>query len=651
MKREELVLLSHQRCRQMLETGKSSPAPPTSELKDQAELDFQITARSVLRKLDHSLLPEDSILAVSDPRGCIRFVSSEPSDPPLSDLLKKGAWWSEERIGTNGLALALKTHETVTVFGEEHLLPELKNYYTTGIPFVIDGRLLGGMLLVGRLSTYAAEVNASFSKVWEKINRRLASSQGSRNRAQSMPLEENMRLIAASNEEDSELGILLVDTDNKIIEMNAKAQTLLKKKPGEILSAQASSLEDSILKLCAKCLKANEPCFVELPPSLTGLSTPVIINVQPLCNPSVDSVIGTMLVVYDLGQTIFHQTAATFQALTHLDDDVVVLDKHGRIVFGNRFDPEHTGQHYLDVVFNGQKYQPNGEHNSLLIQALETGQDEINKVYQTPSGLIRQTHIRLLRDLDGSVVGVVGIRKDITEKHELKNQLVHFERLSTIGELATQTIHELRNPLAAMRASAQLALVLDDEEKDATLRQIIKEIDKINEFVSNILLLAKPTSATFRPENLGDILDTVLKLVKAKSVFNNVTVIKNYQKEKLSPVKANAKLLEQALLNVINNAFDAMKEGGQLTLEIIDHPKDNLQELIIKDTGPGITPEQLERLFTPFYTTKGDNGTGLGLAITKRIITENHGGRIWIESEIGRGTQVHIELATVDRSM
>ena len=657
MTREHLISLSQARCQRLYPLEKDYPKTPNQPAQDKlsdnpTELIFQITARDLLRKIEGPLLPTGTFLATANASGYIQFIKERPAKFPLPYLLVKGAPWSEEAIGTNGLAIALLNQTTIPVFGQEHYLPQLQDYFSVGIPFTgPENTVTGAILLVGNLLEYHPELLNWLEELHTKIRQQVTAHLALRSQARDMLLEENIRLAAATHEETRpELGIAIINNHKELVNANLTAQQLLKKKCGECLQNSVSILERELIYSAEKCLITGAPCYKEILAPADNKGGSVLIYSQPLKSTIECNTLGVLVIIYDLHQA-FPKTTTTYHALTWLDDDVVVLDSNGHIVFGNRFQANDIGRNYIDIVFNGEKFRSDGQHNSLLIQALETGTNHIGRVYQTPDGMrTRQTDIHLLYDQHGSIVGAVGIRKDITEKQQLKTQLIHSERLATIGELTAQTIHELRNPLAAIRASAQLALYLDCSEKDAAFQQIIKEIDKINDFVSSILMLAKPEQASYQGENLAALLDSVLDLVNAKTVFSRIAIDKQFA-HSLPPVKANPKLLEQALLNVISNAIDAMGQGGILTLTILSHPERYCQELIVADTGCGIEPETLEHLFQPFYTTKGDSGTGLGLTITHQIITEGHNGRIWVESEVGRGTQVHIELPNIEESL
>lgn len=651
MNREQLISLSQARCQRLYPLEKDYPKP-LSQPDNSIEHIFQITARDILRKNESPYLPTGIFLATTNASGYIQFIKERPSQFPLPYLLTKGALWSEEAIGTNGLAIALLDQTTIPVFGQEHYLPQLQDYFSVGIPFKEpEGTVAGAILLVGRLLEYCPKLLHWLEELHTKIKHQVTTHLTLRNQARGMLLEENIRLSVATQEGiRPELGIAIINSHKELINANLAAQQLLKKKSGDYLQNNVSVLEQELIDSAEKCLKTGTPYYKKIVTPANSNGTSILIYSQPLKSTTDRTPLGVLVIICDLQQA-FPKTTTTYHALTWLDDDVVVLDRNGNIVFGNRFQADDIGQNYINIVFNGEKLRPDGQHNSLLIQALETGTNHIGRIYQTPDGKrTRQTDIHLLHNQHGSIVGAVGIRKDITEKQQLKTQLIHSERLATIGELTAQTIHELRNPLAAIRASAQLALCLDCSEKDAAFQQIIKEIDKINDFVSSILILAKPEQASYQGEDLAALLDSVLDLVNAKTVFNHLTIKKQFD-HSLPLIKANPKLLEQALLNVISNAIDATDRGGILTLTIINHPERHCQELIVADTGCGIEPDVLEHLFQPFYTTKGDSGTGLGLTITHQIITEGHNGRIWIESEVERGTQVHIELPNMEENL
>ncbi len=605
------------------------------------ELQFRIAARTVLRK-QYPIGRQDLTIALADEVGRITSVLFHPECCPIASLLAKESTWSNRIIGPNGLGNSIIAKKPVVVKGNEHTHPQLKECFTIGYPVIrADLGLVGAIMLAGKSDTYDHNLLDWIDTQITEINKYIDTDQTARTMAKSMLLEENMRLVAANSEnQTSQLGIAIIGVHGRVIELSTPVQALISCAKGEFLDANRSELEKLLLAQIDECLTTRTTCCTEISPSVSEIHAPITIFCQPLIDTINNTPIGVMI-FFDDPTFTQRQGMTSRQALAHLAEDVVILDQAGRIVFGNRFPPEELGRHYLDVVFNGQKYQPGGEHNSLLIQALESKQDAITRIYQTQDGTrTLQIDIRLLKDRGTNLVGVVGIRKDIT-----KNQLpVGSERSSTVGELAAQTIHELRNPLAAIRASAQLALHLNESDKDAILTQIISEIDKINDFVSNILFLAKPSQTAFQAENLAKIVDKVLDLEKANILRFGITIIKNYAQDKLSPIKGNAKLLEQALLNIVNNALEVMDQGGTLTITILDSPYDTIQKLIIADTGPGMNAQQMENMFKPFYTTKGDRGTDLGLTITKQIVSEIHGGKVWLESEPGRGTQVHVEL-------
>ncbi len=211
------------------------------------------------------------------------------------------------------------------------------------------------------------------------------------------------------------------------------------------------------------------------------------------------------------------------------------------------------------------------------------------------------------------------------------------------GEPAPQTLHELKNRLTTLRGLAQISQMIETESgRNDCVAQIIKEIDRLAELVNELAILNRPGRMEMLPESLPDIVAGVIGSVQAKAFLQNVRILTRFDPQ-LPEVVLNAKLIRQAILNVVINALQALPEGGTISIE--GHvEKDGWVEILVADTGKGIPAEVQKQLFTPFFTTKGESGTGLGLVVTKQIVVEGHGGRIWLDSQEGNGTRVHIQL-------
>ncbi len=247
--------------------------------------------------------------------------------------------------------------------------------------------------------------------------------------------------------------------------------------------------------------------------------------------------------------------------------------------------------------------------------------------------------------------GVLILVRDLSLKKELEETSRQSDYISNLGILTLGMAHEIKNPLSAICASAQLLIEKLSKDEQEYLEIVIKESHRINRMVEKMLDFARPSNLNLRPINIHQILEEILILEKAQCK-GKVKFIHNYDPS-LPLVEADEDQLKQALLNLIRNSIEAMAQGGSLKIVTRfnsnyaakpikgKHPHhDIVIELI--DTGTGIDPQDLEKLFTPFHTTKS-KGTGLGLSLSLKII-ENHGGKIKIFSEKNKGTQVKVFL-------
>ena len=233
---------------------------------------------------------------------------------------------------------------------------------------------------------------------------------------------------------------------------------------------------------------------------------------------------------------------------------------------------------------------------------------------------------------------------------DVEEQLRQNEKLSALGLLAAEVAHEIRNPLTVMKLlyhSLDLKFPASDPRAKDT-RIIEAKIDHLNKIVEQILDFARTTEPKLAPVNLNELVDELGLLVRHKLANQNVRLVRDLQSD-LPPVMGDAPQLEQAFLNLILNAAEAMPDGGTLTIKSreIRQPRAGAQPTHIsvefKDTGKGMTEELQRHAFTAVLATTKAKGTGLGLAIVGRII-ETHRGAIRIKSKIGRGTGITITL-------
>ncbi len=322
--------------------------------------------------------------------------------------------------------------------------------------------------------------------------------------------------------------------------------------------------------------------------------------------------------------------------------------------------------------------------------------------------------IRPLYNDGGKQVGMLIAFTDMTSMHRLEEEKRRLDRLASLGEMAANVAHEVRNPLASIKTSIQmlrddlvhneatLAHEVEDEAESKSSSEmagmhfdwaresvavVLKEVERLDTIVHELLLFAKPRQLHRVHCNIQELIDHVLAVIERQYSEGNVEVHRIY--EDVAPIWVDVDQIEQVLLNLCLNAMQAMPDGGILTVSyqristeqaiydtagteclptqrpsgsfgtaasayawLIDKhaSQKELQvqhwlEILVRDTGIGITTDQLEHIFQPFYTTKA-HGIGLGLAITRRLV-EDHGGYLRVESQFGYGSTMAVRLPFV----
>ncbi|MFO7264379.1 MAG: ATP-binding protein [Bacillota bacterium] len=253
----------------------------------------------------------------------------------------------------------------------------------------------------------------------------------------------------------------------------------------------------------------------------------------------------------------------------------------------------------------------------------------------------------LLRDPKGELEGAYMSLKDVTSLRSLESQLQRKERLITIGQIAAGTAHEIRNPLTSIKGFLQiLQQKLDSlgmtREKGYT-DVMLKELERINHLVSELLLLGKDKEVHYRPLQVVDVLREILPIIETQAHLHHVEVRLEI-KPNLPLVRADSELLKQVLLNISKNGIEAMENGGRLTISQRVDEEAKMLVVSISDTGPGIPAYVMDRIFDPFFTTK-ENGTGLGLAVCQKIMHDMGGHLTFSTKGYGTTFYIHIPLA------
>ena len=242
------------------------------------------------------------------------------------------------------------------------------------------------------------------------------------------------------------------------------------------------------------------------------------------------------------------------------------------------------------------------------------------------------------------------LRRQMAEPQSTQQQLIQSAKLAAIGELAAGVAHELNNPLTVILGKT--GLLLRDAAAGSTaetkLSDIEREALRAGKIAQNLLDFARRREPKHEPIDLNRLVERVLDLLQAKLRGRPIQVETQFD-ARLGAMLGDGDQLTQVLINLAGNAIDAMPKGGRLTIATRAQADSDTGVLVVSDTGRGISPEHLARIFEPFYTTKAEgNGTGLGLSITQGIIA-SHKGQLTVESVVGEGTSftVRLPLASV----
>ena len=231
---------------------------------------------------------------------------------------------------------------------------------------------------------------------------------------------------------------------------------------------------------------------------------------------------------------------------------------------------------------------------------------------------------------------ILSVANDVTELRNYEKEVSKLERMNLIGQIAASIGHEIRNPMTTVRGYLQLlGIKVEYVAEKPTFDLMISELDRANEIITEFLSLAQIKKIELKSHNLNDIISNLYPLIEADAFTQNKQI--DYIPGVIPNQELNEKEISQLLLNLTRNGFDAMEERGYLTIKTCVEGK--MVVLSIEDEGSGIPPENLNKLGTPFFTTK-DYGTGLGLATCYKI-AETHNAKILINSSTN-GTNICI---------
>ncbi|PGL42349.1 PAS domain-containing sensor histidine kinase [Bacillus cereus] len=270
-------------------------------------------------------------------------------------------------------------------------------------------------------------------------------------------------------------------------------------------------------------------------------------------------------------------------------------------------------------------------------QSFFTLQDE----YTFPTGktIITEFSIRIF-SLNGKNV-FLSISRDITERLKTEELLRKSEKLAVVGQLSTAIAHEIRNPLTAMKGFMHLLKSTENKNNEYYIDIVLSELERIDSITNEFMVLAKPQALDIKTNDLNVLMRQIVMILQPQAMMNNIQITTEFTSD-TSFILCEGNQLKQVFINILKNAIEASPIGGEVLIQIEYIPDINQVNIRFIDYGCGIEKERLPYLGEPFYSIK-ENGIGLGLMICYKII-EKHKGKIFIESEVGKETTVHINL-------
>ncbi|CAB1074548.1 hypothetical protein D1AOALGA4SA_2367 [Olavius algarvensis Delta 1 endosymbiont] len=336
---------------------------------------------------------------------------------------------------------------------------------------------------------------------------------------------------------------------------------------------------------------------------------------------------------YLVDKTLKQTRDYTREVVANMANGLLSIDSEGKIVFFNLLALELLG---LEV----SKAQ-GADLRSVIEFDLSGIQNTLNRCIPVPDFEIYHQHkagemIPLalsatpIKDGKGGCNGAVVILRDLREIKLLQEKVKRSEKLAAVGELAAGVAHEIRNPLSSIRGFAQfLRHSLKDKPQEKEYAEtMVTEVDRINRVVTDLLTFARPMALEIMPTDITELVEHAMRLVNADALSCQVDI--RTEISDLSSLPMDGNQITQALLNLLLNALQAVPPGGHIEIGAELETSASRLHLWVKDDGPGISDDKIEKIFEPFFTTR-EKGTGLGLAIVHKIV-ENHSGEIRVVS-------------------
>jgi PAS domain S-box-containing protein len=364
--------------------------------------------------------------------------------------------------------------------------------------------------------------------------------------------------------------------------------------------------------------------------------------------------------VEELAQEIERLQNFNESIIQSISSGLILVDNQGKITYINRATENILGYSSEEVI--GQDFQTlylhrKKEKRNLLgipfdhsgdIDTRREGTIRRKDGADIPTGFTINNHL----DVHGKKIGEIVIFRDLTNVYKMQEEILRMDRLASLGEISSGIAHEIRNPLAGIKTTAQ-AMGEEMERSDPKreyLNRITKEIDRLNDLLIMFFSFAKPQRPNLDFYHIKDVVNEITPLLSKDIGDRGITFAEKYDPS-LPKVRVDVNQMRQVFLNLFLNAIHAMGNGGELRIEAESvYPNTSSRSksqpdyvrVAVSDTGEGIPRKIISKIFDPFFTTRA-KGVGLGLSISYQIL-KRHGGTINVESQEGSGTTFLITL-------
>jgi len=329
--------------------------------------------------------------------------------------------------------------------------------------------------------------------------------------------------------------------------------------------------------------------------------------------------------------------------ITDLDHNIIMVNKATASLFDDEI-PKLLGRKCYEAFRQDNEPCP----NCPVSETIRTGKPSHRLSTNPIVNRTLEEYTYPIFDASGNLSLIINYGIDVTDKIKMERQLVQADKMASLGTLAAGIAHEIRNPMATINLNTQILLrdLALDEEHQVYMRDIQKEVKKIERIISEILEFSKPRPAHLVESNINEVVLSVHELTRVQLRQDNLKVHFELD-DSLPPVLIDPAQISQVVINLVINGMQAMPDGGDLTITTQLDQSSGRVQLLVNDTGAGIAPEDLTKIYDPFFTNKPE-GTGLGLAIARQILDKNQAA-IQVSSKVNQGTLFRVLFKTVEK--